>query len=201
MLASCNPHDLSFAGARIAIYPMHDRFAETILNAVRRTNPAGLFIATDDLGTTVQGDPRRVFAYAEELFVRACAGAEHVTAVMHFSAGGERVSDRSAEAIPPEPLPQADFPVAAGWAIYPLGVGAYAELIERAVQEAVSKTGVESKTMSYASRLDGSAATIFRTFFLAFTALRAEVPHTVLHTVLSKGSPSVPGERIDVYEL
>lgn len=178
---------------------MHDAFATTILQAVRQTNPAGLFVAVDDLGTTVQGEPARVFAYAEELFVRAAAAADHVTAVMQFSAGGDPVAEHPAEPIPEALLPAADFPVAASWTLYPLGTAEYVPLLTRVVEEAVRASGVDFQSVRYASRLDGSAAAIFQTLRTAFIAMRTHVPHTVIHTVLSKGSPSTPGAPIDVY--
>ena len=109
-LTRCNPGEPNFIGARMAVYPMHDDFVSTVLRAVGDTNPEGLFVAVDDLGTTVQGTPERVFAYAEELFVRAASMAEHVTAAMQFASGGEPVSESPAEKIGPVPLPDVDFP-------------------------------------------------------------------------------------------
>lgn len=196
---SCTPTDPNFTGARMAVYPMHDGFVDTVLKAVGDTNPKDLYVAVDDLGTTVQGTPERVFAYAEELFVRAAAAADHVTAVMQFSAGGKPVATTPQAAIDAVPLPDASFPVAANWTLYPLGVSEYSDLLIEAIEKAVHDAAVESSVSCYASRLDGTAAAIFQTLKSAFTAVRAQVPHTVIHVTLSKGSPSVPKKQIDVY--
>lgn len=198
-LTRCNPGEPNFIGARLAVYPMHDDFATTVLKAVGDTNPEGLFVAVDDLGTTVQGTPERVFAYAEELFVRAASLAEHVTAAMQFASGGERVSETPADKIEPVPLPDADFPVAANWALYPLGDDNYSSVLIKAIEKAVQGSQVESSVSCYASRLDGSASAVFHTLKTAFVDVRAQVPHTVIHVTLSKGSPSEPKKRIDVY--
>ena len=198
-MAHCLPDDPNFMGARIAVYPMHDDFAETTLKAVRETNPADLYVAVDDLGTTVQGHPDRVFAYTEELFVQAAAAAEHVTATLLFSTGGKPVDTTTAQPIDPVPLPEVNFSVAANWALYPLGAGDYSDVIVKAIEDAISRAAVESSVSCYCSRLDGTAAAIFRTFKAAFMAVRAQVPHTVIHATLSKGSPSEPKKRIDVY--
>lgn len=191
--------DPNFMGARMAVYPMHDDFAATVIKAVGDTNPEGLFVAVDDLGTTVQGTPQRVFAYAEELFVRAAAAAGHVTAVMQFSAGGEPVSEAPEAGIDSVPLPDASFPVAANWALYPLGASEYSDVVTDAIAQAIQAAAVKSGVSCYASRLDGTAEAIFQTIQTAFTAVQKQVAHTVVHVTLSKGSPSVPEKRIQVY--
>lgn len=196
----CNKSDPVFMGARMAVYPMHDQFAATVLKAVAETNPDGLFINVDDLGSTVQGEPNRVFAYAEELFTRAAAAADHVTAVLQLSAGGEPVSESPEKGIEPVPLPDASFPVAANWALYPLGTSDYSSILGDAIKGAIETSSVQSSVSCYASRLDGTAKAIFQTLKSAFTMVRAQIPHTVIHVTLSKGSPSVPKRRIHVYE-
>lgn len=196
---SCTPQNPNFIGARIAVYPMHDDFASTILQAVQATDPKDLFVRVDDLGTTVQGDPHRVFAYAEELFVRAAAACDHVTAVMQFSAGGRPVATTAEKGIEPVPLPDAGFTVAASWSLYPLGASLYSDLLMNAINQAVQAAPVESSVSCYASRLDGTPAGIFQTLKSAFAVVRAQVPHTVIHVTLSKGSPSEPNRRIDIY--
>lgn len=198
-MARCHPDDPNFMGARISVYPMHDDFAETTLKAVRESNPADLYVAVDDLGTTVQGHPDRVFAYTEELFIRAAAATDHVTAMLQFSSGGKPVDTTTANPIDPVPLPEANFPVAANWALYPLGAGDYSDVIVKAIDDAINNAAVESSVSCYASRLDGTAAAIFQTLKAAFIAVRAQVPHTVIHATLSKGSPSEPKKRIHVY--
>lgn len=186
-------------GARIAVYPLHDDFATTVLKAVGDTNPEHLFVAVDDLGTTVQGEPERVFRYAEELFVRTAASAGHVTAALQFASGGEPVAESAEEAIAAVPLPKADFPVAAQWALYPLGADDYSTVLTEEIERAIRTNAVQSSVRCYASRLDGTASAIFQTLQSAFIAVRARVPHTVIHVTLSKGSPSKPQQRIDVY--
>ena len=58
---------------------------------------------------------------------------------------------------------------------------------------------MESNVSCYASRLDGSASAVFRALKRAFVDVMAQAPHTVIHVTLSKGSPSEPKKRIDVY--
>ena len=118
---------------------MHDDFAETTLKAVRETNPANLYVAVDDLGTTVQGHPDRVFAYTEELFVRAAAAAEHVTATLLFDRRkacryDNRTADRSRAAT------RSEFFRRPNWALYPLGAGDYSDVIVKAIEDAISRS-------------------------------------------------------------
>lgn len=79
--------DPNVMGARIAVYPMQANFAEVILGAVRATDRSGLGVSTDDLSTCVQGPADRVWAYVEEVYVRACAAGGHVVANLTFSGG------------------------------------------------------------------------------------------------------------------
>lgn len=84
---SCGIQDPTTMGARIAIYPMQDNFVEIILGAVRATRRDGLAVSTDDVSTCVQGPADRVWAYIEELYVRAAAAGGHVVGTLIISAG------------------------------------------------------------------------------------------------------------------
>lgn len=76
-----------FIGARLAIYPMQDNFVDIILDAVGATDPTGLRVFTDDVATGIQGPVDRVFAFVEEVFVRAAAAGGHVVGNILLSGG------------------------------------------------------------------------------------------------------------------
>lgn len=197
MICSGDQHVM---GAQIAIYPMQDNFVDVILGAVRATSQEGLAVRTTDLSTCVQGPVERVWAYAEELFVRAAAAGGHVTASLILSCGcpGETLEESRDFTPEPAPLPDGSFPVACAWSLYPLGRTDYMDVIYRSISQSKEVPGVTASPRHYSSRLDGPATAIFATLRQAFDAVRAEVSHTVIHATLSKGSPSKCGAEINV---
>jgi len=79
--------DPATMGARLAIYPMQENYAEAILSAVRATDRNGLAITTDDVSTCIQGPNERVWSYLEEVYIRAASAGGHVVGSLIISGG------------------------------------------------------------------------------------------------------------------
>jgi uncharacterized protein YqgV (UPF0045/DUF77 family) len=190
------------AGARIAVYPMRDDFADVILSAVRHSDHTGLYVSTDDLGTTVQGHTEAVFRYAEELFLRASAKGGHVVANVLFSIGcpGDVPEDFDFNASKPAvALPAEETPIACAWSLYPLGAGKqdYFQTIMAEIEKAQKTSGVTVSPCHYCTRLDGTANAVFSLLKDCFEQVSKQNSHTVIHATFSAGSPSEPGKEIN----
>ena len=195
----CGTSDV--VGARIGIYPMQDNFVDVILGAIKKTDSTGLAVMTDDLGTTIQGNRERVFAYVKELFLRASAAGGHVVANVLFSVGcpGDVPEDFDFDAEPKyADLPMEDMPVACAWSLYPLGSDKYFPVIIEEVEKAMALSDVEVESYHYCTRLDGTAKAIFNLLETSFEGVSKRIPHTIIHATFSKGSPSKEKEKIDI---
>jgi uncharacterized protein YqgV (UPF0045/DUF77 family) len=188
-------------GARIGIYPMQDNFVDVILGAVKATNSTGLALMTDDLGTTVQGNRERVFAYVKEVFLRAADNGGHVVLNALFSVGcpGDVAEDVDFdEEAPKVELPTENMQAACAWSLYPLGSGDYFKVIVEEVQKAIEKSDIEVESYHYCTRLDGRVKDIFALLENSFEGVSKRIKHTIIHVTLSKGSPSKPKESIKI---
>jgi len=195
----CGTSDV--VGARIGIYPMQDNFVDVILGAIKKTDSTGLAVMTDDLGTTIQGNRERVFAYVKELFLRASDAGGHVVANVLFSVGcpGDVPEDFDFDSEPNYvDLPMEDMPVACAWSLYPLGSDQYFPVIVEEVEKAMALSNVDVESYHYCTRLDGTAKSIFNLLETSFEGVSKRIPHTIIHATFSKGSPSKAKEKIEV---
>lgn len=74
-------------GARLAIYPMTDRFVDVILSAVRAMETDGMTVQTDSLGTLLIGEEARVFEAVRTAFKQAATYEGHMVMTLHLSRG------------------------------------------------------------------------------------------------------------------
>lgn len=188
-------------GAKIALYPMQDKFVDVLLSAIKETDQSNLAIITDDLGTTVQGSKLRVFSYLRELIGRTFLIEGHTTANLLLSFG--------CEGDVPEVIPQDidedeytpwndgdDTPVACSWSYYPLGQNVHLDIIEKSIARVKEYPAIKLTRAHYSTRLDGSLGMVMSAMEDAFqTSVNGGI-HTVFHLTLSKGSPSEPGKVI-----
>lgn len=188
-------------GARIGVYPMQDNFVEVILGAIKETDKTGLYVVTDDLGTTIQGKRERVFSYVKEVFLRTANAGEHVVANVLFSVGcpGDVPEnfDFDAKGKSVE-LPMEDMPIACAWSLYPLGSEEYFQVIVEEVEKAMAMSKVEVESYHYCTRLDGKAKDIFNLLEASFEGVSKRIHHTIIHATFSKGSPSEKKEKIHI---
>ena len=188
-------------GARIGVYPMQDNFVEVILGALKETDKTGLYVVTDDLGTTIQGKRERVFAYVKEVFLRTAHTGEHVVANVLFSVGcpGDVPEDFDFDAKAKSvELPMEDMPIACAWSLYPLGSKEYFQVIVEEVEKAMEMSKVEVESYHYCTRLDGKARDIFNLLETSFEGVSKRIHHTIIHATFSKGSPSKTKEKIHI---
>ena len=196
-------------GAHISLYPMTDRFVETILPAVdaigRRDD---LEVVTDDVSTLILGEAAAVFAAARDAFAAAAIGGVHVVLNALFSRGcpgDSYCTSQSPDRRENAPASTADASVAADltasddareietaaqFALYPLGLDTYMDEIYRAI-EATRTGGATSTSKNFCTRLDGTANAIFRTLYRSF--IDAAAAHVVVHATVSANSPSTKG--------
>ncbi|MDC7225948.1 MAG: YkoF family thiamine/hydroxymethylpyrimidine-binding protein [Spirochaetales bacterium] len=190
-------------GAHLGVYPMQDKFADLILNAVKESDRRNLAVLTDDMGTTIQGSRRRVFDYVTEIIGRAFEPEGHTVANLLFSFGCE---GDVPETIPADTTDEIitdlssvyDIPVSCLWSYYPLGADTHLSVIEDTIAGVQSKNQLEISRAHYCTRLDGPLGTLLTALEEAFeTSVRGGI-HTVFHLTLSKGSPSVPNKNIQL---
>jgi uncharacterized protein YqgV (UPF0045/DUF77 family) len=189
-----------FAGCQFSLYPMTDRFIDVILSAVAPLRERGdLRIETDDLSTLVVGAPQAVFDAVQACYLNAARSAGHVVLNATFSRGcpgepddalctpqGPQARAQLADIRAVEP---AGLEVAAQFAVYPLGIGGYMDVIATEIDEA-KKAGVYARSKHFCTRLGGDGARVFAAMSNAFERAALSAGHIVLTATVSKGSPT-----------
>lgn len=183
-------------GCRFAIYPMTDRFAEIILEALAQVDTTHVRTKTDDVGTTILGCPQHVFDVAKAVFIHVAHTGIHVVFNGTFSVGdlgnsmGEIDMATEDERANEAKTLEMDIDVAAQFALYPLGMTNYKDVIAAQLAKAKAR-GTLTKGVQGAGRLDGSVHDVFATLEEMFQeAQRSEAEHVVLTAVVSANSPS-----------
>jgi uncharacterized protein YqgV (UPF0045/DUF77 family) len=189
-------------GCQFSLYPMTDRFIEVIMDSIADLRKDKLLtIETDDLSTMLQGPVEQVFSALENCFARASAQTGHVVMNVTFSHGcpGESGGGCCKTGIHKEEkmkfnkkalLSQiADFPVSAQFALYPLNMVSYMDVIYREIKKAEKLVSVTPK--HYCTRLDGPCPHVFQAIAQSLVDSVQTVPHVVVTAVISKGSPTV----------
>jgi energy-coupling factor transport system substrate-specific component len=183
-------------GARFSIYPMSDRFEEIILSALQEVDTSKVWIKTDDISTCVRGQSVHVFDVVKAMYLRAAMNGDHVVLNATFSNGcpGDSAGDTYMAEDPillNDDLSQAiTQKVAVQFALYPLGIATYMDVIMDQVK-AADQQGVFIGGVHYASRLDGEGNKVFKALESAFEgAMDSDSPHNVMTVTMSANSPS-----------
>jgi energy-coupling factor transport system substrate-specific component len=188
-------------GARFSIYPMSDRFVEIILSALKKVDTSKVWIETDDVTTCVRGRSEHVFDVVKAIFLEASQNGDHVVLNATFSNGcpGDSAGDvylsETPERLNEEKSQQINQKVAVHFALYPMGIPTYMNVIMDQVALAQAQ-GTFTKGIHYASRLDGDANAVFQTLEDAFNgAHESDSTHIVMTVTMSANSPSKKGVK------
>jgi hypothetical protein len=204
--------DEGFFGARFSLYPMSDRFVPIILHAIEGLRDSGLDVETDDVSTFLGGPPDAVFRALWRAFARAASTGEHVVMAVQLSYGcpGETVclapaggaasglpSAVAGDLAPPDELGSSGsgaadaqaLEVSAQWALYPLGVPHYMDVIYREIDR-TKAAGVFTRGQHFVSRLDGDLGSVLNAIRRGFLAACDSAGHVVVHATLAANSPS-----------
>jgi energy-coupling factor transport system substrate-specific component len=188
-------------GARFSIYPMADNFVEIILTALEEVDTSKVWMETDDVSTCVRGRSEQVFDVVKAIFLASAKTGNHVVLQATFSNGcpGDSAGDvyltESPERVNEEKSSQINQEVAVQFALYPMGIHSYMNVIVDQVKLA-EKQGTFTKGVHYASRLDGDANAVFQTLEDAFSgAHESDSTHIVMTVAMSANSPSKKGNR------
>ncbi len=189
-------------GCQFSLYPMTDQFKEVILGAIEGLHERkDLRVETDDLSTLLIGAPEPLFEALETCFVKAAATPSHLVLSATFSRGcpGEP-DDPICHPIPPDKTAAEQevdstrsepvgIGVAAQFALYPLGISSYMEVIYREI-EATKATGVFGRSKHFCTRLEGDVHHVFAALRTAFERVANDAGHVVVIATISKGSPT-----------
>ena len=189
-------------GARVTLAVMSDRYAQIILDALRRTDPTGLSVETGVVSTFIGGAETDIVRYLVDLIGAAGRGGHHVTATVHFSRGcpGEVVCALPGGAGPLSSDIPTVTPVgiaAVGeWALYPLDDGGrpgaepdHMRDIYAAIDFAKAN-GSFVASEHFVTRLQGDLATVLQTAAAGWILVGQSVQHVTSHLTLSINSPS-----------
>jgi energy-coupling factor transport system substrate-specific component len=186
-------------GARFSIYPMSDRFVDIILSALKEVDTSKVWLESDDVSTCVRGRSEHVFDVVKAIFLESAKNGDHVVLQATFSNGcpGDSAGDvylsENLERLNEEKSRQIQQEVAAQFALYPMGIPTYMNVIMDAVKLG-QEQGTFTKGAHYASRLDGEANTVFKTLEDAFLgAQESDSTHIVMTVAMSANSPSKKG--------
>jgi len=183
-------------GCQFSIYPMTENFVEVITGAISGLKEAkNLDIESDDISTMLRGEAGEVFTAVADCFLKASAVAGHVVLSVTFSHGcpGE---PGEACCIPAGPsrhihapkssakIRPSGVPVAAQFALYPMGDADCMPVIYREIEAAKKIVNVTPK--HFCTRLDGDAAAVFRVLQDALVATTTAASHVVVTATVSK---------------
>jgi len=184
-----------FFGARFSLYPMTDRYARVILDAIKGLRDTGLEVETDDVSTFIGGDRDRVFGELARVFAAAARTGEHVVMTVQLSHGcpGETYCDATGEVRVPAPAAaegeKSGVAVSAQWSLYPLGSDGYMDVIYREIGR-TKQAGVFAKGAHFVSGLRGDLTDVVGAIRASFDAACADAGHVVAHATVSANSPT-----------
>lgn len=186
-------------GCRFSIYPMTDRFADIILSALKEMDTSKVWMETDDVSTCVRGRSIHVFDVVKAIYLQAVKHGDHVVFNGTFSNGcpGDTAGDaylaENEELANEESAAGISQEVAVQFALYPMGIPEYMNVIMDQVELAMNQ-GIFTKGVHYASRLDGDAHSVFKTLEDAFeNCKKSNSTHIVMTVNMSANSPSKKG--------
>lgn len=183
-------------GCRLSLYPMTDRYADIIINAVKQVDTRHVWAETDLFSTLYRGEQTHVIDCVRAAFVHAYQADVHMTSELTFSKGcpGDTDADsyleEQAEPINLEARNKADFPVAVKYSFYTFGKDEYMEEIAHIVEMARIR-GLNPVSAHYVTLLTGTADQIFEYFAEALAYAHKHLLHYVIEATLSVNSPSL----------
>lgn len=188
----------NIAGASFSLHPMSDDFVGIITEALKGVDSTKVWMKTDDITTTVRGKMVHIFDVTKAIFLNAAKSGKHIAFQATYSLGcpGDSESnvylaedDHPANAQLSEQIRQ---PIAAKFALYPLGNGTYMDVIYQQI-EAIKEYATVTPA-HYSTRLDGDGSQIFDGLHAVFKeVVRAGSSHTVMTVTISANSPSHRG--------
>ena len=184
-----------FFGARFSLYPMTDRYARVILDAIKGLGDTGLEVETDDVSTFIGGDRDRVFGELARVFAAAARTGEHVVMTVLLSHGcpGETYCESTGEVRTPAAATakneKSGVTVSAQWSLYPMGSDSYMDVIYREIDRTKS-AGVFAKGAHFVSGLRGDLTDVVGAIRASFDAACADAGHVVAHATISANSPT-----------
>ena len=184
-----------FFGARFSLYPMTDRYARVILDAIRGLRDTGLEVETDDVSTFIGGGRDRVFGELTRVFAAAARTGEHVVMTVLLSHGcpGETYCESTGEVRTPAAATakneKSGVTVSAQWSLYPMGSDSYMDVIYREIDRTKS-AGVFAKGAHFVSGLRGDLTDVVGAIRASFDAACADAGHVVAHATVSANSPT-----------
>ncbi|GAA0137886.1 HMP/thiamine ABC transporter substrate-binding protein ThiU [Paenibacillus sp. YSY-4.3] len=186
-------------GCRFSLFPMSDRFVPIILEALEHTDTSKVWVQSDDVSTCVRGRHEHVFDVVKSIFLQAAKSGEHVALSATFSVGcpGDTEGDvyMSEDDVRLNEGNDTSVDTAAQFALYPMGVPHYMDVIYDAVKAAEAE-GTFSGGIHYASRLDGNAHQVFRSLENAFVTSSTKTSHLVMTATISCNSPSTKPDHV-----
>lgn len=192
----------NIAGVSFSIHPMCDGFIEIIKDALNKVDASKVYMATDDVTTTVRGKLVHVFDVTKAIFIHAATTGEHVAFQATYSLGcpgdysGDVFMAEDEEPINAKLVDSLKQPIAAKFSLYPLGGGNYMDIIYEQI-EAMKKL-VDVSPAHYSTRLNGEAILIFNGLKQVFQAtVEGGSSHTVMTVSVSANSPSHKGVNDD----
>jgi len=190
---TCTKSDI--AGASFSIHPMSSNFIEIIKGALEKVDTSKVYMATDDVTTTVRGKLVHVFDVTKAIFVYAAKTGQHIAFQATYSLGcpGDSEGDvyMAEDNVPLNfnYIKNTEQPVAAKFSLYPLGGGNYMDIIYQQID--AMKEYVTVSHAHYATRLDGDVIAIFHGLEQVFRAtVEGGSSHTVMTVSISANSPS-----------
>jgi uncharacterized protein YqgV (UPF0045/DUF77 family) len=198
-----------FTGAQISVYPMTDDFVGVILKSLCALDPyRGAFrVETDDLSTLIVGPAERIFPAMRDLHLATAHGGVHsvLSAIVSRGCPGEPDDPRCTpitgnyQADPEARLARANAnvaaapltgqPVAAQFALYPMGEGHHMDDIYACI-DFLKQSSVFDRSKNFCTKLRGDAGPVFATLAEAFLRFGAPEGHVALDLTVSANSPT-----------
>ena len=183
-------------GCSFSVHPMSDRFVTYIKDSLEEVDTRKVWIATDDVTTTVRGRVEHVFDVTKAILLHIAKTGVHVAFQATYSVGcpgdsdGDVYRDESDKRLNEPDVTMIQQPVAAKFSLYPMGGGNYMDTIYSQI-EAMKEKGVNVTPAHYSTRLDGDTHAIFTGLEHVFTETKASgSSHTVMTVTVSANSPS-----------
>lgn len=181
--------------ASFSLHPMCDDFIPIIKGALGETDRSNVWMKTDDVTTTARGKRIHVFDVTRAICGHAASFNKHIAfqATYSFGCPGSKDTDLvlADDDAPMNHLPEnlSNIYAAAKFSLYPLGNGAYMDVIGQQIEEMKQLVTVSSAYTS--TKLEGNLGDIFHGLEKCFQAtIDAGSEHTVMTVTFSIHSPS-----------
>lgn len=186
----------TICGASFSLHPMSDQFVDIILGALNDTDTSKVWLKRDDVNTNLRGKITHVFDVTSAAFLHAAKTGEHVAFHATYSIVdctldtiGRKYLDEDDNKLNIATIEAIRQPVAAKFALYPLGEDDYVETILAQVEK--MKQYVTVTTDYAATRIDGEAINVFLALEHILQNLHeSDIQHVVMTVSISANSPS-----------